>query len=99
MTGENKILNKKVFCKTSDGYGFAPVQIDENKWVVMMFESEEKFNNNQPVKDFLFEHDKFNDPTRCELPTHGIAYGWVSCFIDSTNADISTGSTVRSTPE
>lgn len=65
MTEGNKILNKKVFCKTSDGYGFAPVQIDENKWVVMMFESEEKFNNNQPVNDFLFEHDEFNDFKTC----------------------------------
>ena len=34
-----------------------------------------------------------------ELPTHSKADGMGSCFVDSTNADISTGSTDNPCPE
>lgn len=48
------ILDKKMFVKTSQGFGFAPV-LNQNGWALMMFSSQDNFNRNIPDRDFLIQ--------------------------------------------
>lgn len=54
-----KILDKKMFVRTSQGFGFAPV-LTPNGWSLMMFSSSKNYEENRPVDDFIFQVDEFD---------------------------------------